>query len=34
MEKYLLKLFKEWWEGRRKENDGGGKFKYDIFDTL
>jgi hypothetical protein len=32
MEKwYMLKL---WREGRVKENDGGGEFKYDIFDIL
>jgi hypothetical protein len=34
MEKWdLLKLFQEW-EGGIKENDGGGKFKCDIFDTM
>jgi hypothetical protein len=27
----LLKLFQEWGRGI-KENDGGGEFKYDIFD--
>jgi hypothetical protein len=33
MEKsYLLKLFQEW--GEIKENGGGGKLKYDIFDML
>jgi hypothetical protein len=30
--RYLLKLILEW-EGV-KENGGGGKFKYDIFDIL
>jgi hypothetical protein len=31
----LLKLFQQWgWGGEIKENDGGGKFKYDIFDIL
>jgi hypothetical protein len=30
----MEKLFQEWWEGRIKENDGEGEFKYDIFDTL
>jgi hypothetical protein len=30
----LLKLFQEWGGGRIKENDGGGEFKYDIFDIL
>jgi hypothetical protein len=35
MEKwYLLKQFQEWWEKGIKENDGGGEFKYDIFDIL
>jgi hypothetical protein len=36
MEKwYLSKLFKEWGGRERdKENDRGGDFKYDIFDTL
>jgi hypothetical protein len=29
----MLKLFQEWGEGM-KENDGGGEFKNDIFDTL
>jgi hypothetical protein len=29
-----LKLFQEWGKKGIKENDGGGKFKYDIFDTL
>jgi hypothetical protein len=24
----LLKQFQEWWEGRIKENDRGGEFKY------
>jgi hypothetical protein len=31
---YLLKLFQGWGEGGIKENDGGGEFKYDIFDIL
>jgi hypothetical protein len=31
---YLLKLVQEWGEGRIKENDCRGEFKYDIFDTL
>jgi hypothetical protein len=31
---YLLKLFQEWEDGGIKKNDGGGEFKYDIFDTL
>jgi hypothetical protein len=30
----LLKLFQEWGKKGVKENDGGGKFKYDIFDIL
>jgi hypothetical protein len=29
-----LKLFHKWGEGRIKENDGGGEFKYDKFDVL
>jgi hypothetical protein len=29
-----LKLFQELREGEIKENGGGSKFKYDIFDTL
>jgi hypothetical protein len=34
MEKWcLLKLFQEWGVGK-KENGGGGEFKYDIFDIL
>jgi hypothetical protein len=33
MEKwYLLKLFQEW--RRREGNDGGGAFKYNIFDIF
>jgi hypothetical protein len=31
---YLLKLFQEWGERGIKENNGGGEFMYDIFDTL
>jgi hypothetical protein len=27
----LLKLFQEWGKGK-KENEGGGEFKYDKFD--
>jgi hypothetical protein len=27
-------VVQEWREGGIKENDGGGEFKYDIFDTL
>jgi hypothetical protein len=35
MEKWdLLKLFQEWGEEGMMKNDGGGEFKYDIFDTL
>jgi hypothetical protein len=35
MEKWdLLKLFQEWEKGEIKDNDGGDKFKYDIFDIL
>jgi hypothetical protein len=35
MEKrYLLKLFLKQGKGKIKENVGGGKFKYDIFDIL
>jgi hypothetical protein len=26
--------FQEWREGKKKENGGGGEFKYDIFDIL
>jgi hypothetical protein len=29
-----LKLFHECGAGAIKENDGGGEFKYDIFDIL
>jgi hypothetical protein len=29
-----LKLFQEWREEGIKENDGGGKFNYDMFDVL
>jgi hypothetical protein len=29
-----LKLFQEWGERRIKENGGGDKFKYDIFDIV
>jgi hypothetical protein len=29
-----LKLFQEWGEGGKKESDGGGEFKYDIFYIL
>jgi hypothetical protein len=29
-----LKLFQELGEGGIKEGDGGGEFKYDIFDIL
>jgi hypothetical protein len=29
-----LKLIREWEEEGIKENDGGGEFKYDIFDIL
>jgi hypothetical protein len=29
-----IQLFQEWWEEGIKENDGGGEFKYDIFDLL
>jgi hypothetical protein len=32
--RYLLKLLQELGEGGIKENSGGGKFKYDIFDIL
>jgi hypothetical protein len=32
--RYLLKLLQEWGRGRIKENDGGGKFNYDIFDIF
>jgi hypothetical protein len=28
------KLFQEWGKEEIKENGGGGKFKYDIFDIL
>jgi hypothetical protein len=31
---YLLKLLQESGEGEMKENGWGGKFMYDIFDTL
>jgi hypothetical protein len=35
MEKWdILELFQEWGEEEIKENDGGGEFKYDIFDIL
>jgi hypothetical protein len=35
MEKlYLLKLLQECGEEGIKQNDGGGKFKYCIFDIL
>jgi hypothetical protein len=30
----LLQLFQEWEEGRIKENDGGGEFKYDTVDIF
>jgi hypothetical protein len=30
----LLKLFQKWGEAEIKENGGGGKFNYDIFDIL
>jgi hypothetical protein len=29
-----MRPMQEWSEGGVKENDGGSKFKYDIFDTL
>jgi hypothetical protein len=29
-----MKLFQECGERGVKENDGGGEFNYDIFDTL
>jgi hypothetical protein len=29
-----IKIIPECGEGRIKENDGGGEFSYDIFDTL
>jgi hypothetical protein len=29
-----LKLFQEWREEGIKENDGGGKLNYDMFDVL
>jgi hypothetical protein len=29
-----LKLFWEWGGRGMKENEGGGKFKYDMFDIL
>jgi hypothetical protein len=29
-----LKLFQEWGSREIEENDGGGEFKYDTFDTL
>jgi hypothetical protein len=32
--KDLLKLFQGWEEGRIKEKDGRGEFKYDVFDIL
>jgi hypothetical protein len=32
MEKWdVLKLFQEWGGGGTKENDGGGKFNYDML---
>jgi hypothetical protein len=35
MEKwYLLKLFQKWRKRGIKENDGGHKLKYDVFDIL
>jgi hypothetical protein len=30
----LLKQFQEWGGGGIKENDGGNKFNYDIFEEL
>jgi hypothetical protein len=30
----MLKLPQEWGEDRIKDNDGGGKFNYDIFHIL
>jgi hypothetical protein len=34
MEKlYLLNMFQEWRGGWVKENDGGGEFKYKIFNV-
>jgi hypothetical protein len=32
MEKWdMLKLLQEWGEGKIKETDGGGEFKYDVL---
>jgi hypothetical protein len=29
-----VEIIPEWREWGMEENDGGGEFKYDIFDTL